>query len=149
MDGAEGMRVRLEIEYDDGTKNVFQFEGRITREQLVRCLDMIEFEKFEPRSSAFIEKESLSLMEQLELFIKYSYPYRWFTSSEIKEAFERAHATDIKLTTLSTYLSRLHDLGILERKGGRKRRLYRVMEEHHHPDFVGEGFNTDKTEIPR
>ena len=124
------MRVRIEVEYDDGTRNIFQFEGNITREKLMRCLEMIDLES-SPLPSAHTEDSGYSLIKQLEYFLRITYPRKWFTSSEIREAFAKIHGIDIKPTTLSTYLSRLYEEDILERRGGRRQWQYRVREEYY------------------
>ncbi len=137
MDGAEGMRVRIEVEYDDGTRNIFQFEGNITREKLMRCLEMVDLESI-PHPSAHEEEHGYSLIKQLEYFLRITYPRKWFTSSEIRDAFARTHGVEIKPTTLSTYLARMYEDRILERRGGRRQWQYRVNEEFY--ESSGENF---------
>jgi len=146
MDGAEGMRVRIEVEYDDGTRNIFQFEGNITREKLMRCLEMIDLETI-PHPSAHEEEHRYSLIKQLEYFLRITYPRRWFTSSDVKDAFAKTHGIDIKPTTLSTYLARMYEENILERRGGRRQWQYRVNEEYY--ENTGENFLSEEEILER
>jgi len=80
-----------------------------------------------PTSSDAPLPESLSVRERLELFLKYEYPYVWFTSSDIKNHYERIY-DPISISTVSTYLARMCNRGILERRGNRMQREYRVHE---------------------
>lgn len=46
-------------------------------------------------------------MDRLEHFIKFEFSNTWFTSQELRERYETV-ADDIKLSTVSTYLSRMN-----------------------------------------
>ena len=69
----------------------------------------------------------LSVRERLESFLKFEYPHVWFTSSDVKEHYGRIYDR-INLSTVSTYLARMHNRGLLERRGNRMQREYRVQE---------------------
>jgi hypothetical protein len=129
------MRIRIEVE-DKGMKSTYEFEsqeleGEALRERIIGYLTA---------SGVFSEREGSStqspgvdeggtLMDRLQKFIKYEYPDTWFTSQELRERYETV-ADDIKLSTVSTYLSRMNRDGMLERKGNRNNRQYKVsMEE--------------------
>jgi hypothetical protein len=138
------MRIRIEVE-DKGMKSVYEFEsqeleGEDLRDRIVNYL---------AASGVFAEKESLSqsdnhiydasgtLMDRLERFIKFEFPSDWFTTQHLKDRYETV-SDDIKLSTVSTYLSRMNREGILERTGNRNNRQYRVVQnvrpelaEHH------------------
>jgi len=66
-------------------------------------------------------------MEKLGGFIKYEFTNTWFTTQELRERYETV-ADDIKLSTVSTYLSRMNRDGLLERRGNRNNRQYRLIE---------------------
>jgi DNA-binding transcriptional regulator PaaX len=68
-------------------------------------------------------------MDRLERFIRFEFPNNWFTSQELRERYETV-ADDIKLSTVSTYLSRMNRDGLLERKGNRNNRQYKLIEEN-------------------
>ncbi|MHC1625717.1 MAG: hypothetical protein ACXQS2_06950 [Methermicoccaceae archaeon] len=68
-----------------------------------------------------------TLKERLEMFLKYGFEGEWFTSREVRDAYEKSYSSRISLSTVSTYLSRMHEEGVLERGGSRKERKYRVM----------------------
>lgn len=68
-----------------------------------------------------------TLMDRIQNFIRFEFPDRWFTSQELRERYETV-CDDIKLSTVSTYLSRLNRDGMIERRGNRNNRQYRLIE---------------------
>jgi len=66
---------------------------------------------------------TLTINERLELFLKYEYPRVWFTSQNVQQHYERIYG-NIKLSTVSTYLSRMYRRNLLERRGNRTQREY-------------------------
>lgn len=76
-----------------------------------------------------LEQESLTIKERLASFLRWDdrAPRGWFTSSEIKRSYEAAVGEAVHLSTISTYLASLHVDGVLERKGSRAKREYRVL----------------------
>ena len=67
----------------------------------------------------------LTLRQRLEMFIKYDLDAEWFTSRDVKRAYEQKFDT-IPLSTVSTYLARMFQGGVLERVGNRNERRYRL-----------------------
>jgi DNA-binding transcriptional ArsR family regulator len=127
------MRIRIEVE-DKGLKSTYEFEsqeleGDALRERIIGYLTA---------SGVFAEKDDVphaqdyessgTLMDRLQKFIKFEFPETWFTSQELRERYETV-ADDIKLSTVSTYLSRLNRDGLLERRGNRNNRQYRLLSE--------------------
>jgi hypothetical protein len=70
----------------------------------------------------------LTINERLELFLKYEYPRVWFSSQDIQQHYEKIYGP-IKLSTVSTYLSRMFGKEILERRGNRTQREYRYISD--------------------
>ena len=75
-------------------------------------------------------------MEKLGSVIKYEFSNTWFTTQELRERYETV-ADDIKLSTVSTYLSRMNRDGLLDKRGNRNNRQYRLMESFE-PDMVSQ-----------
>jgi hypothetical protein len=65
----------------------------------------------------------LTINERLELFLKYEYPRVWFSSQAVQQHYEKIYGP-IKLSTVSTYLSRMFGKNLLERRGNRTQREY-------------------------
>ncbi|NPE27643.1 hypothetical protein HNV12_22740 [Methanococcoides sp. SA1] len=66
---------------------------------------------------------SLTISERLELFLKYEHSREWSTSIKIQQHYESIYG-EIKLSTVSTYLSRMYRKNLLERRGNRTQREY-------------------------
>ena len=70
----------------------------------------------------------LTINERLELFLKYEYPRIWFSSQDVQKHYEKIYGP-IKLSTVSTYLSRMFGKGLLERRGNRTQREYMYISD--------------------
>ena len=136
------MRIRIEIE-DKGLKSSHEFEsqnmdGEALRDRIIGFLSASGV--FEGRGdiagsgSPVHDYGRGTLMEKLGSFIKYEFSNTWFTTQELRERYETV-ADDIKLSTVSTYLSRMNRDGLLDRRGNRNNRQYRLIENIE-PDLV-------------
>jgi hypothetical protein len=76
-----------------------------------------------------VDQEDLTIKERLAHFLRWNEraPKGWFTSSEIKRSYEVIVGQSVRLSTISTYLASLHVDGVLERKGSRAKREYRML----------------------
>jgi len=68
-----------------------------------------------------------SLIDRFKRFVVFEFSDRWFTSKEVKERFDKEYNDKIKMSTVSTYLSRMCKENILEWRGDRNNREYRVI----------------------
>jgi len=128
------MRIRIEIE-DKGLKSSHEFEsqnmdGEVLRDKIIGFLSASGvFEGAEEHAAAGRAYQgSGTLMDRLASFIKFEFSNTWFTTQELRERYETV-ADDIKLSTVSTYLSRMNRDGQLDRRGNRNNRQYRLLEE--------------------
>ncbi len=130
------MRIRIEIE-DEGLKSSHEFEsqnmdGEALRDKIIGFLSASGvFEGKEERGALAAHARdyggSGTLMDRLEGFIKFEFSNTWFTTQELRERYETV-ADDIKLSTVSTYLSRMNRDGLLDKRGNRNNRQYRLIE---------------------
>jgi hypothetical protein len=129
------MRIRIEIE-DKGLKSSHEFEsqnmdGEALRDRIVGFLSASGV--FESRAESIAstaparDYSSGTLMDRLESFIRYEFSNTWFTTQELRERYETV-ADDIKLSTVSTYLSRMNRDRLLDKRGNRNNRQYRLIE---------------------
>ncbi|MHC1635057.1 MAG: hypothetical protein ACXQTS_00315 [Candidatus Methanospirareceae archaeon] len=124
------MRVRIEVINDEGEKSSLDIEGNLSKsvviDKLINFLNA-EFSHFSPETRGY--GDELTLKERLTYFLKYEdkAPKGWFTSSELKRIYEEVYNEEIKLSTISTYLAKMHLEGILERRGSKARREYRLV----------------------
>lgn len=130
------MRIRIEIE-DEGLKSSHEFEsqnkgGEALREKIIGFLSASGiFEDKEEQTASTASARNCgsvgTLMDRLESFIKFEFSNTWFTTQELRERYETV-ADDIKLSTVSTYLSRMNRDGMLDKRGNRNNRQYRLIE---------------------
>ena len=72
--------------------------------------------------------DKYTIKERLRLFLKFEFRNLWFTSLQVKDKYERQYGEEIKISTVSTYLTRLYNEGFLERRGNRVEREYHVID---------------------
>jgi DNA-binding transcriptional ArsR family regulator len=131
------MKIRIEIE-DKGLRSAHEHEfeskdidAEILKERIINFLNaagvFAECIEGARQPSYPIREKGGTLMGRLENFIRLELPNDWFTSQELREKFETME-DDIKLSTVSTYLSRMNRDGILERRGNKNYRQYRLSE---------------------
>ncbi|WP_292484860.1 hypothetical protein [Methanohalobium sp.] len=105
----------------------------------------------EPKTPSLREKlndATLTINERLELFLKYEYPRVWFSSQDIQEQYEKIYGK-IKLSTVSTYLSRMYRKNLLERRGNRTQREYKYIGDLGTEDeYVNENVNDNMGYVP-
>lgn len=68
-----------------------------------------------------------TIKERLRLFLKFEFTGNWFNTVEVKSKYERQYGEEIKVSTVSTYLTRLYNEGFLERRGNRVEREYHLI----------------------
>lgn len=128
------MKIAIEID-DNGLKaNMsFEFDKKCMdvdalREMLAdKIVDFLNIPGVvSERARPVAEDQPKTLMDSLVEFIKYEFRDQWFTSQQLRERYETVR-DDIKLSTVSTYLSRMHQDRILDRRGNRNNREYRLL----------------------
>jgi hypothetical protein len=72
--------------------------------------------------------DKYTIKERLRLFLKFEFRNMWFTTVQVKEKYELQYSEEIKISTVSTYLTRLYNEGFLERRGNRVEREYHVID---------------------
>ncbi len=75
-----------------------------------------------------LDLADLSIKEKLLMLIKQNYRYGSFASRDVQELYESEYGEEVKLSTISTYLTRLYEDGMLDRQGSRKRREFRLIK---------------------
>lgn len=111
------MRKRVKVEFQDGmgTKYSLAVEGRISREKVLKIMDLMELVEgdhgFQPPP---VDKSSV--FGRVVNIIETSYPGKEFSTADIARDYEETHSEPISLSTISTYLSRLTERGTLNRQ---------------------------------
>src|SRR3990170_2045557 len=133
LSSIEADEVQISIVKDDGTKAFAEFAGEFWNMSATKFILSAARDKTaasEPAISAEYrsQEDSLTLKERLEMFLRFEYPRIWFNSLDVKRHYENVYGK-INLSTVSTYLARMHRDDILDRKGNHNQREYQFKEE--------------------
>lgn len=131
LDSIEADEVQVNLANDDGTKAFAEFEGEFCNLSATKfILSTVKSKMDIPENtlSRVTPGPELTLRERLEMFLKFEFQRSWFSSFDVKRQYEGVYG-NINLSTVSTYLARMHRNGILEKRGNRTRREYRLKEE--------------------
>lgn len=108
-------RIRIDMNDGDGVSFDIKLEGDITKEKLLKVYDMMEM--LESKKSAPLDSIGAKIWHVAE---KYFTPGN-FTSNMVLEKYEDEYNEPIKLSVVSTYLSRFSNkLKMQRRKTGRE-----------------------------
>ena len=94
-------RVRIDFEDDDGVRLDMKLEGNITREKLMKVYEMLEM-----LQAKQTEPVPDSVGAKIWHVIEKYYTPGSFTSTGVLEKYEDEYNEPIKLSVISTYLSR-------------------------------------------
>lgn len=124
-------KLKIELHDHEGTKYVFTVEGRLTRDKVARILEMVEILGGVPEEELILPPppSEMTLYERLKMLIERYLTDTWFTSRDVKDLYEQEYGEPVKLSTVSTYLARMVDRGLLVRAGPSSGRRYRLRAE--------------------
>jgi len=123
--------------YDtEGVRHSIAIDGPVTKEKVSKILDLVELMSGTPHASATALGLSPRKFDRLTSTIISQLKGRNFTSREARKAFETTFREKIPLSTVSTYLTRLADRGVLEREQETLGLVYRVKLEELKPSFA-------------
>jgi len=111
--------VKVDFIDEQGTKHSISIEGNITREKVAKVLDYVELMGAAPKTNKPLPeiRSPKNLFERIQNLIGSYFLEKIFVSKEIRELYREVYGEYISLSTISTYLSRLVDKGILARSG--------------------------------
>ena len=121
------------MEDADGAKYDIKLEGNVTREKVLKIFEMMDLMNIEQSP----ETPNLnSIGGKIWNIIDKHFPVGKFTSNEILEKYEDEYEEPIKLSVISTYLSRFSSKGKIERsKKGREwaYQTIKLSQKHNQP----------------
>lgn len=111
-------RIRIDMEDADGAKYDIKLEGNVTRDKILKIFEMMDLMNIEQG----LEAPNLdSVGAKIWNIIDKHFPVGKFKSTEILEKYEDEYDEPIKLSIISTYLSRFASKGRVNRsKMGRE-----------------------------
>ena len=121
-------KMRVEI-FNDGDRYTITFEGQVTRDKALRLLDLVELLGGMPivNSESSRPVSEIPKIEKVRLAAEKNFPVGWFSSTDLQSAYEKQFNEPLRLSTASTYLSRLADRGFFIKKGASNQLRYRIM----------------------
>lgn len=105
-------RIRIDMEDADGAKYDIKLEGNVTRDKVLKIFEMMDLMNIEQGSEA---PNLDSVGAKIWNIIDKHFPVGKFTSNEILEKYEDEYDEPIKLSIISTYLSRFTSKGRVNR----------------------------------
>ncbi len=111
-------RIRIDMEDSDGARYDIKLEGNVTREKVLKIFEMMDLMNIEEEQEAInIDSVGSKIWHVIDKF----FPMGKFTSTNILEKYEDEFNEPIKLSIISTYLSRFSSKGRVDRiRNGRE-----------------------------
>ena len=118
-------RIRIDMEDSDGAKYDIKLEGNVTREKVLKIFEMMDLMNIE-------EEQETTNMDSVGAKIwhivdKY-FPMGKFTSTNILEKYEDEYNEPVKLSVISTYLSRFSSKGKVDRSRTGREWTYQTIK---------------------
>ena len=105
-------RIRIDMEDSDGARYDIKLEGNVTREKVLKIFEMMDLmnieEEQEPTNMDSIGSKIWNIVDKF-------FPMGKFTSTNILEKYEDEYNEPVKLSVISTYLSRFSTKGRVNR----------------------------------
>ena len=121
------MRKKVKIEFQDqrGTKYTLSVEGALSREKVMKMMDMMELMDGAPDTMERPAPDTGTTFGRIMELIETSYTGKDFASPDLAREYEEKYNEPIPLSTVATYLSRLVDRGTLKRQKFSNSWIYR------------------------
>ena len=125
-------RIRIDMEDSDGAKYDIKLEGNVTRDKVLKIFEMMDLMNIEEGPEA-LNLDSIG--SKIWHIIDKQFPVGKFTSTDILEKYEDEYNEPVKLSIISTYLSRFAQKGRVQRsKSGREWTYQTIKLSQKQPD---------------
>jgi hypothetical protein len=105
-------RIRIDMEDSDGARYDIKLEGNVTREKVLKIFEMMDLMNIEEEQEA---TNMDSIGAKIWYIVDKYFPMGKFTSTNVLEKFEDEYNEPVKLSIISTYLSRFSSKGRIDR----------------------------------
>ena len=106
-------RIRIDMEYADGARYDIKLEGNVTRDKILKIFEMMDLMNIEEEEQSLVKMDSTG--SKIWHIIDKFFPIGKFTSTNILEKYEDELNEPVKLSIISTYLSRFAVKGKVNR----------------------------------
>jgi len=105
-------RIRIDMEDADGARYDIKLEGNVTREKILKIFEMMDLMNIEEeQETTNMDSVGSKIWHIVDKF----FPIGKFTSTNILEKYEDEYNEPVKLSIISTYLSRFSTKGKIDR----------------------------------
>ena len=126
-------KFRIEMEDDEGSKYNLSLEGNISKDKIMRIVEFMDLLNIEGSTNGDNRTSNrgtpASVGDRIWGIIEDKFPYGSFTSTDILELYEDHYNEPIKLSIVSTYLSRYSERGKLLRNRQGKEWIYKISRQ--------------------
>ena len=105
-------RIRIDMEDSDGARYDIKLEGNVTRDKVLKIFEMMDLMNIEEEELS-VKMDSIG--SKIWHIVDKFFPMGKFTSTNILEKYEDEFNQPVKLSVISTYLSRFASKGRVER----------------------------------
>jgi len=105
-------RIRIDMEDSDGARYDIKIEGNVTRDKVLKIFEMMDLMNIEEEQNT-INMDSVG--SKIWHIVDKFFPVGKFTSTAILEKYEDEFNEPVKLSVISTYLSRFSSKGRIDR----------------------------------
>ncbi len=105
-------RIRIDMEDSDGARYDIKIEGNVTRDKVLKIFEMMDLMNIEEEQET---PNMDSVGSKIWHIVDKFFPMGKFTSTTILEKYEDEFNEPVKLSVISTYLSRFSSKGRIDR----------------------------------
>ncbi|RMW39510.1 MAG: hypothetical protein EA446_02950 [Nitrosopumilus sp.] len=118
-------RIRIDMEDSDGARYDIKLEGNVTRDKVLKIFEMMDLMNIEEeQETTNIDSVGSKIWHIVDKF----FPMGKFTSTNILEKYEDEFNEPIKLSVISTYLSRFSSKGRVDRTRNGREWTYQTIK---------------------
>jgi hypothetical protein len=109
-------KIKIQVEDDEGTRYTLALEGRVSRDKILKAVDMLEVMDVPLDKGIGRPVDQGTFYGKVMTLIEVGFSTAEFSSSDVAREFDERYNQPVRLSTVSTYLSRLADKGYLRRE---------------------------------
>jgi len=118
-------KIRIDLEDADGAKYNLSLEGNVTRDKMLKIFELMDLINIEEPDDQ-VQLDSVG--SKIWNIIDKQFPIGKFTSSMVLEKYEDEYGEPVKLSVISTYLSRFALKGRVAREKKGKEWAYQTLK---------------------
>ena len=125
-------KFKIELEDAEGSKYNLSLEGNVSKEKIMKIVEFMDLLNIESNGNGEGEtfnRAPASVGDRIWSLVENKFPYGGFTSTDILELYEDQFNEPIKLSIISTYLSRYSVRGKLMRNRQGKEWIYKITRQ--------------------